>query len=419
MRLYDIVTESDAQLDEKPMGMVQKGIASLGAKLPGSLGAKAQGKLDTGMVANQLYKEFATFLGRTGQQATDVSLRAFLQQKGAHREIDIDKILSPYSGQTSEAYAKGYKSPWDKIEKANPGITKRWDAAAAGLKKAADDYQKILDKEKKQKEIKEDVALGRAALNKIFTQVAQQLAQSGSGAAKPAAAAPAGTSGTPAEKPRIRVPARSEPVSVPKADAGEPAAEPSPSAAPTAPTNAPSIPSPVASRLSAPAAAPKPGIVSRVAGAVKKAFSKGGSTGTAAPAAKAPATAPTQPTATGQESNIEGYVQNWAKTINATQDKNEKIKLAKEIINFLGDRKDQPEAQRAIGQATAVLKRSGLDPSINSKFLRALQTGAKMERKIYALANYLLEATGLTWKDLGIRVVLTESTFDTVTLKLR
>ena len=48
-----------------------------------------------------------------------------------------------------EAYGKGYKSPWDKIEKANPGIGKRIDAHAADLKKSADDYQAIIDKEKK------------------------------------------------------------------------------------------------------------------------------------------------------------------------------------------------------------------------------------------------------------------------------
>lgn len=55
----------------------------------------------------------------------------------------------------TEAYGKGYKSPWEKIEKAKPGIGKRIDTAVAGLKQNADDYQKILDKEKKEKEVKE------------------------------------------------------------------------------------------------------------------------------------------------------------------------------------------------------------------------------------------------------------------------
>ena len=47
-----------------------------------------------------------------------------------------------------EKYGKGYKSPWDKIEKAKPGIGKKIDAAVAGLKQSAADYQAILDKEK-------------------------------------------------------------------------------------------------------------------------------------------------------------------------------------------------------------------------------------------------------------------------------
>jgi hypothetical protein len=51
-----------------------------------------------------------------------------------------------------EAHGKNYKSPWNKIEKAKPGIGKRIDDAAAGLKQNAKDYQKILDKEKEKNE---------------------------------------------------------------------------------------------------------------------------------------------------------------------------------------------------------------------------------------------------------------------------
>jgi len=54
----------------------------------------------------------------------------------------------------AEAYGKGYKSPWDKIEKAKPGIGKRIDAHADDLKKSAADYQAVVDKDKK-KDVKE------------------------------------------------------------------------------------------------------------------------------------------------------------------------------------------------------------------------------------------------------------------------
>jgi len=57
----------------------------------------------------------------------------------------------------SEAYGKGYKSPWEKIEKARPGIGKKIDTAAAALKQNAADYQAIIDKENKKKEVKEDL----------------------------------------------------------------------------------------------------------------------------------------------------------------------------------------------------------------------------------------------------------------------
>ena len=71
----------------------------------------------------------------------------FRQQSITKRRKDIGEDINDAF---SEAYGKGYKSPWDKIEKAKPGIGKRIDAAAAGLKQNAADYQAIIDKEKKQ-----------------------------------------------------------------------------------------------------------------------------------------------------------------------------------------------------------------------------------------------------------------------------
>jgi hypothetical protein len=380
MKIIEIV-ESNQKVTERPMGMIQHGLNKLGAKLPGSLGAKAQGKIDTGTVANQLYKEFATYLGRTGQKATDESLRAFLQQKGADKEIDIDKIISAVApvSETSSSLGIAYT---------------------------------------------EATSLGRSALNKAFMQVAQGLAGAGSGATLAA---------------RSNEPSASAPKAAPAARSNAPKAATTASGSATAAdTSAPqsTVSNDPEAGQAAPAAAPAkgPSILKRAAGAVgnaiKGAFNKPAGAApaqgqhvepkVAAPAPALGGTAPAaKPAAQGQGSGIEGYVQNWAKTINATKDPNEKIKLAKEIVGFLGDRKGQPEAERAIGQASAVLKRSGLNPSINSKFLRALSTGAKMERRMYALANALLEATGLTWKHLGIRVIIAESTADHVTLKAR
>jgi len=52
-----------------------------------------------------------------------------------------------------EKYGKGYKSPWDKIEKAKPGIGARIDAHAKELDDLNKKYKQITDKDKK--EIKE------------------------------------------------------------------------------------------------------------------------------------------------------------------------------------------------------------------------------------------------------------------------
>ena len=83
---------NEQELDERPMGFVKGGIQKLGAKLlPGSLGAKMGGKVDTGKQANQLYQEYHTFLGRTGDPANSTSLKAFLQQKGIN--VDVDSLL--------------------------------------------------------------------------------------------------------------------------------------------------------------------------------------------------------------------------------------------------------------------------------------------------------------------------------------
>lgn len=53
-----------------------------------------------------------------------------------------------------EKYGKGYKSPWDKIEKAKPGIGARIDAHAKALDDLNKKYKQIVDKDKK--EVKEE-----------------------------------------------------------------------------------------------------------------------------------------------------------------------------------------------------------------------------------------------------------------------
>ena len=63
-----------------------------------------------------------------------------------HEEVEV-----------KEGYAKGYKSPWSKIEKAKPGIGKRIDQHAKELDDLNKKYQDISDKDKKKNDVKEAV----------------------------------------------------------------------------------------------------------------------------------------------------------------------------------------------------------------------------------------------------------------------
>jgi hypothetical protein len=76
MRIHDLLTEN--RLDEKPMGFLK----TIGNKAMAAFGSgKAAGKLETGTMANQLRKEYDTYLGRSGEEATADNLLAFLKSK--------------------------------------------------------------------------------------------------------------------------------------------------------------------------------------------------------------------------------------------------------------------------------------------------------------------------------------------------
>jgi len=76
MKIHDLLTEQ--RLDEKPMGLLK----SLGNKTMAAFGSgKAQGKVETGTMANQLRKQFDVYLGKTGEEATADSIIDFLKSK--------------------------------------------------------------------------------------------------------------------------------------------------------------------------------------------------------------------------------------------------------------------------------------------------------------------------------------------------
>jgi len=79
MKLYEVLLEDKKQVQEAPMGMLN----TLGNKAMAKMGsARATGKLSTGALANQLHKEFQTYLGKTGREATKDAVMGFLSSKG-------------------------------------------------------------------------------------------------------------------------------------------------------------------------------------------------------------------------------------------------------------------------------------------------------------------------------------------------
>ena len=79
MKLYEVLLEDNKQVQEAPMGMLN----TLGNKAMSKMGsARATGKLSTGGLANQLHKEFQTYLGKTGREATKDAVMGFLSSKG-------------------------------------------------------------------------------------------------------------------------------------------------------------------------------------------------------------------------------------------------------------------------------------------------------------------------------------------------
>lgn len=104
---------------------------------------------------------------------------------------------------------------------------------------------------------------------------------------------------------------------------------------------------------------------------------------------------------------ISGYMNNWARSIQAETDKNKKIALAKEIVNFLADRKGSQETTSAIPSAIAIIKRSNLG-NFQNTLINALKSGSPMSEGI-KLAQKLLDHVELTWEDLGMELQLNES----------
>lgn len=127
------------------------------------------------------------------------------------------------------------------------------------------------------------------------------------------------------------------------------------------------------------------------------------------PAAKTSATAGAVAAKKAQQQttqNINNYVKQAAQAINQATDKNQKIALTKELVNAMADRQGTPEWNNAVKGVEGIIRRAGTDPNFANAAVNNLRSGKTMSEawRIY-FANKLVEAVGLTWKDLGLSVL--------------
>lgn len=110
--------------------------------------------------------------------------------------------------------------------------------------------------------------------------------------------------------------------------------------------------------------------------------------------------------------DINNYVKSTAAEINKATDKNQKIQLTKELVNSMADRQGTPEWDNAVKGVEKIIKNAGLDTGTTDVAIKNLRAGKIMSEawRIYA-ANKLVEAVGLTWKDLGLCVLKENNNF--------
>ena len=89
-------------------------------------------------------------------------------------------------------------------------------------------------------------------------------------------------------------------------------------------------------------------------------------------------------------------------------DKNQKIALAKELVNTVADRGGEDSAT-----AVSILRKVGgdLDNNFKQAAMNALKNGQRLlKQSVYFEISKMLRENNLSWSDLGIRVHLLEGT---------
>jgi hypothetical protein len=135
MKISDLLKENaEQQLTEKPMGFLK----NVGNRVASAFGSgQAQGRLDTGKMANTLRKEFDVFLGKTGQQPTGDLVLQFLTQKGYPTQSAKQTL-----GRSTEQPAAAKPATAVQQPQAQPAASQGTEQPAATPEPAADGQQK-------------------------------------------------------------------------------------------------------------------------------------------------------------------------------------------------------------------------------------------------------------------------------------
>lgn len=107
--------------------------------------------------------------------------------------------------------------------------------------------------------------------------------------------------------------------------------------------------------------------------------------------------------------NTNDYLRSLAAQIKSEPDTNKKIELGRELINFVADRRSQPNWGTLSGVAGSIIKKNIPDPNFVKPALEKIKDGGHIGTDELESINHMLESVGLTLNDLGLEAILTES----------
>jgi hypothetical protein len=122
------------------------------------------------------------------------------------------------------------------------------------------------------------------------------------------------------------------------------------------------------------------------------------------PATQGPGTGVFTPKDAANRADISNYVRSWAASINNSPPQ-QKIALAKEIVNYLHDRQGDPHLQNIIPGIEHIIKRAGLR-NFAPVAIQKIRNGEMFEAWLFNIVNTLLAESNLNWSDIGLTYIV-------------